>query len=337
MRNEERHVARCLDSVLAQLSSMPEPCEVVCVDGASTDRTREIVTDYMQRDDRVRLLDNPQGIVPTGMNLAIALTHSEVIFRLDCHTTYAPGYFANGLEALARTGADNVGGYIETVPTTDSTVARAIGAATSSRFGVGGSVFRTGGGEQEVDTVPFGCFRRDVFTRFGSYDERLVRNQDIELNSRIRAGGGKIIITPTMQATYFTRSSFSGLWQQAFNNGLWNPYTVYLVGRGLRPRHFIPLAFILSLLVLGGTALAVPLLWWVLAIEIACYLLVGSIFAWREMPRVKTPAFLILLSFIVLHVAYGVGSLWGMLTAPVKFGFRPDRTSRGQAIADRKD
>ena len=124
--------------------------------------------------------------------------------------------FRNCIDVLKRTGADNVGGYIDTVPSNDSRTSRSIAAASSSRFGVGGSTFRTGGGEQEVDTVPFGCFRPDVFDRFGMYDERLVRNQDIELNSRIRRGGGKdynLSIDPIdlLYSLNFCRSAPTGI------------------------------------------------------------------------------------------------------------------------------
>jgi len=40
-----------------------------------------------------------------------------------------------------------------------------------------------------VDTVPFGCYPREVFTRFGTFDEELARNQDDEFNLRLRKTG----------------------------------------------------------------------------------------------------------------------------------------------------
>ena len=152
MRNEERYVGACLDSILGQIAGRDD-VEVLCVDGRSRDRTREIVAEYSQRDPRVRLVDNPNGIVPTGMNLGIAEARGEIIIRLDCHAEYAADYIDACVEVLERTASDNVGGYITTLPGKDSPVGRAIAAATSSRFGVGGSTFRVGGDEQEVDTV----------------------------------------------------------------------------------------------------------------------------------------------------------------------------------------
>ncbi len=336
MRNEEKFVGTCLNSVLNQLDALPQ-CEVLCVDGASTDKTRELILQYSTMDPRVKLVDNPQRIVPTGMNSAIQRSRGDIIIRLDCHARYAPDYFRNCIDVLKRTGADNVGGYIDTVPSNDSRTSRSIAAASSSRFGVGGSTFRTGGGEQEVDTVPFGCFRPDVFDRFGMYDERLVRNQDIELNSRIRRGGGKIIISPLIRLTYYTRSTFAGLRQQAFNNGLWNPYTLYLVGGGLRFRHLIPLFFILSIIILAAVSTFFQPSLYLLAVEIFVYLIVGISLSFPLARKANTSPWLVFLSFIQLHFAYGTGSLWGLITAPFKFGLKPKRAFIGQAIANRRN
>ena len=328
MRNEEAFVGGCLDSVLAQVEGR-EDIEIFCVDGASEDRTPDIVREYADRDPRVKLVDNLDKIVPRAMNLAIGRACGEFIIRLDCHCNYALDYIDKCLEVLERTGADNVGGYVTTLPGSDSLVGRSIAVACSSRFGVGGSVFRTGGGEQEVDTVPFGCFRRDVFDRFGMYDERLVRNQDIELNSRIRKGGGRIVISPEIKLTYFNRSSFSGLRQQAFYNGLWNPYTIWIVGGGLRIRHFVPLAFVTSVLLLGCLGFLWQPAWVLLGCGIGVYVVAGSAMAAKAAQGTSASAFLVFLAFIQLHLAYGVGSLWGVFTAPLRFGLKP-APRRGQ-------
>jgi GT2 family glycosyltransferase len=335
MRNEERFVERCLDSLLPQLGSVADS-EILCVDGMSTDRTREIVQGYAGRCPAVRLVDNPENIVSSGFNRGVREARGDLIFCLSCHALYAEDYIARCVEVSERTGADAVGGYLQTLPGRDNPVGRAISAATSSRFGVGGSSFRTGGEEQEVDTVPFGCYRREVFEIHGLFDERLVRNQDIEFNSRIRKGGGKLVISPKIELTYFNRATFAGIRQQAFNNGLWNPYTIYLVGGGLRPRHFVPMAFVLSLLVLGIGGFFWWPIWLALAGEVAVYLLAAGAAALSVSRKKHVSCFLVWLTFIQLHVWYGLGSLWGVLTVLPKFGFRKQRKP-GKALADRKD
>ena len=315
MRNEQAHVGQCLESILPQLNG-PHEYEVLCVDGASTDRTAEVVGEYAERDGRVRLVPNPRKIAPCGMNLGIDQAAGDAVLVLGCHAEYAADYVAKCLEVLDRTGADVVGGYIRTVPGSDTPAGRAIAAATSSRFGVGGAAFRTGGDEREVDTVAFGCHRRDVFDRFGRYNERLVRNQDIELNSRIRKGGGRIVISPEIRLSYYNRATYSGLRQQAFSNGLWCPYTVYIAGGGLRVRHFVPMLFVASLLVLGVVGAFWQPAWWALAAELALYLAALTVASVRSARRHGADALYVALAFVQLHLAYGVGSLWGALSGP---------------------
>ena len=330
MRNEERFVGACLESVLLQLGDS-DAFEVLCVDGGSRDRTGDIVRERAARDPRVRLLHNPRRIVPAALNLAIRQARGDVIIRMDCHAVYSPDYVARCVEVLRETGADNVGGYCRTMPGQETPVGHAIAAATSSRFGVGNSAFRTGGGEGEVDTVPFGCFRRSAFERFGLFDERLIRNQDIEFNSRIRRMGGRVVISPRIRLTYFNKASYRGLVSQSFRNGLWNPYTLYLVGGGIRVRHLIPLAFVLSLLALLVGGLLWPLLWLALAAEILAYGGAASLAAHRAARHTGASEPLIFAAFALLHLAYGAGSIAGCLSAPFRFGLRRRQTTGGAA------
>lgn len=74
----------------------------------------------------------------------------------------------------------------------------------------------------EVDTVPYGCFRRDAFDRFGLFDEHMIRNQDDEMNARI-VGGGKIILLPDLFIDYHARESISKMATMFFQYGLFKP------------------------------------------------------------------------------------------------------------------
>jgi hypothetical protein len=175
-----------------------------------------------------------------------------------------------------------------------------------------------------------------VFTRFGLYDERLARNQDLELNSRIRRGGGRIVLSPQIKLTYYNRSTLGGLRQQAFHNGLWNLYTLYLVGSGLRLRHLVPLGFVASIVLLGVGGIFWPPAWIGLALLIAAYLAAGLAFAWQAQRETDAACGLVLLAFINLHLAYGTGSLIGLVAAPLKFGFQRKGTPP-TALPDRRD
>jgi len=321
MRNEEDFVGKCLDCFLCQTSEH-QNIEILCVDGMSTDGTREIVRQYADRDKRVRLIENPRKITPVAMNLGISQSRGDFIIVVSCHAEYASNYIDKCLEVIHRTQADHVGGYMTTLPEKNTRIGRAIATATSSAFGVGNSMFRLRGPEREVE----------VFEKIGLYDERLVRNQDIELNCRLIKAGGHIIISPEIQLTYYNRSTFRGLWQQSFNNGLWNPYTVWLKAGGLSLRHFIPMFFVVGLLTLPLGAFFWPPVKWVLLSYISVYLSCAGFFSIKHTSHYKTSAILILFSYVVLHIAYGLGSLWGVITIPFKFPHRDKNiSSKGSA------
>jgi glycosyltransferase involved in cell wall biosynthesis len=247
MRNEEKFIGRCLDSILE--SDFPsEQFEIIVVDGDSTDRSGEIVRERQQRFPRLSLLVNPQKIVPTAMNLGIQHARGRYIVRLDAHAEYPPQYIRASVEELERTGAANVGGRWLTRPGRDSSVARAIAYVTQNPIAIGNARYRTGGGGKYVDTVPFGTFRREIFDEVGFFREDLVRHQDFELNARIRAAGGKIFLSPLVQCVYYNVPTFSKFMRQAYVNGLWcaRAWTRYPVS--FCWRHAAPLMLVSGLL-----------------------------------------------------------------------------------------
>ena len=205
MRNEEAWIRKTLDALLPDIGPRDD-AEILCVDGMSDDGTRDIIAEYAARDPRIRLIDNPGKTLPRALNVGIRHARGRIILRMDAHAECSPGYVWKNVELLERTGAECVGGYLTTRAGRDTPVGRAIAAALRSPFGVGGCRSRTAGGkEEESDEATFGCFSRDLFNRIGMFDERLTRNQDMEFFCRIRSRGGRIIISPEIQATYFSR------------------------------------------------------------------------------------------------------------------------------------
>ena len=209
--NEEKYIAQFLDSLLIQ-DYPKDDLEILLVDGMSKDRTREIVAEYIAKYPFIRLIDNPDKIVPCAMNRGIEAAHGDIIMRLDAHASYQADYFSVLVKGLNRLNADNVGTVCKTDVLIKTPKTLAIREVLGNKFGVGNSTFRTGiDHEQEVETVPFGCWRREVFDKYGKYDVRLVRNQDIELNKRIIRGGGKIYILPDTYCTYLARETWKAL------------------------------------------------------------------------------------------------------------------------------
>jgi len=312
-RNEEQHLGRCLESILA--SDYPhDRMELLVVDGMSSDRTRDIVASYAARHPMIRLLDNPRLIAPCALNLGIQAARGEVILRMDAHVIYLPSYLPILVHALLERGADNVGGVLETLPGADTAVARAIALGLSHRFGVGNSYFRVGAPQPRwVDTVAFGCFRREAFERAGLFDEELVRNQDDEFNYRLIRRGGRVLLMPTARAYYVARKSLRQLWRMYFQYGYFKPLVARKVGRVMTLRQLVPSLFLTALAASGLAAV-----WWrpaalagagLAAAYAAALLAAGAAAVPRHGPRVAAALALV---FPVLHVAYGVGFLLGL-------------------------
>jgi glycosyltransferase involved in cell wall biosynthesis len=316
-RNEVGFIRRCLESIVDQ-DYPRDRLEVVVVDGMSSDGTREITHEFAQGYPHIRLLDNPRVVTSCGLNIGIRQARGEVIMRADVHSAYPADYLSGCVMRLLDYGADNVGGVLITKPGADTLMARAIGLALSHPIGAGDAYFRIGTrAPRWVDTVPFGCYRREVFTRIGLFDERLGRNQDIEFNHRLRKGGGRILLCPDIRSTYFARSTLRDLWKQSFSNGLWNIRTILIAPGALSWRHFVPLAFVLGLL--GGALLSavLPILWVFWALGAGSYVILIAV-ASTNIARRPGPRYLPLMPIVfgTLHLSYGLGSLWGL----VRFG-----------------
>ena len=316
--NEEKYIAQFLDSLLQQ-DYHQDDLEILLVDGMSKDKTRDIVAEYTAKYPFIRLIDNPDKIVPYAMNRGIDAAKGAIIMRLDAHASYQPDYFSVLVNGLRRLKADNVGTVCKTDVLNKTPKTLAIREVLGNKFGVGNSTFRTGiDREQEVETVPFGCWPREVFEKYGKYDVRLVRNQDIELNKRIIRGGGKIYILPDTYCTYLARETWRALAKNNYGNGKWNILTVYYTKTfsSLSLRHFIPLLFLLSLIV----PLLLALIWWPFALVSAASLLAYtsllSAVSLKLAVTKKLNFFYLLITFFVLHLSYGWGSLVGILKLP---------------------
>lgn len=318
--NEERYIVSCMESILQQ-DYPQDDLEVVLVDGMSTDRTRELVRPYTEKYPFVRLIDNPHKIVPYAMNLGIMATKGEVVMRLDAHARYATNYFSAITAKLREYDADNVGCVCRTEVLNKNAKSLAIREVLCNKFGVGNATFRTGIDRvRDVDTVPFGCWPRRVFEKYGLYNVTLVRNQDIELNKRIVNGGGRIIIIPDTYCTYMARETFSELAKNNYGNGKWNILTVYFTHnlKSISLRHLIPLMFVLGILV----PLVVGLFWHpalLLSLFVVLFYLVTMGFVSLRLAAKKQLNFIyLLMSFVTLHCSYGWGSLVGILSVLFK-------------------
>lgn len=318
--NEEKYVAQCLDSIL-EANYTKERMEVFVVDGMSQDRTREIIQAYHKKYNSIQLLENQDSYTPIGMNIGINASKGEYIFILSAHAQYDPDYFMNLVQGIEKLDADCVGGVLITDVKNKNTKSSSVKEVLMHKFGVGNASFRTGSDKVRlVDTVAFGCYRRNTFEKYGLFDEKLIRNQDIELNKRIINGGGKIYLIPEVKATYYARENFVGLAKNNYSNGFWNILTAYYTKTlsSLSLRHFIPLLFVLSLLVPTILSLAFPKMLWLAFFSLASYLTLVIIISF-SMKNSSNSIWYLIASFLTLHLSYGWGSFMGTFSVVNKY------------------
>lgn len=315
--NEEKYIAKCIDSILAQ-DYPKDNLEVIFVDGMSTDKTREILASYTEKYPFIKLFDNPARIVPPAMNIGIRRALGEIIIRLDAHAIYPANYFSELTKYLVELDADNVGGICRTLPVNDSVKCRSIASVLSSRFGMGNSYFRIGSDSiKQVDTVPFGCFRRKLFDRIGYFDEELVRNQDDEFNGRIVKNGGKIYLIPSIVIDYYARDTLAKVYRMFYQYGLFKPLVNKKLGSPATIRQFVPLCFTLGLILGPLTFFISPVFAWIYSLVLLCYAGLAAFFSLKSATCFSQWLLQIWVYFVV-HFAYGWGYINGVINLILK-------------------
>ncbi len=313
MFNEAGFIKQCLDSLLIQDYPI-QKMEIIVVDGISTDNSRAIVSNYVKRCPNIKLLDNPQKTTPISLNIGIKQSTGSIVFILGAHAYYAKEFVSQSVYYLNKTHAKCVGGAIELLNSADNYIAKSISFVLVSPFGVSNARFRYSKKEQYLDTVCYGAYWRSVFDQVGLFDEKLTRNQDIELNSRIRKNGGKIFYTPKIKSFPYTRSSLCKMIKQNFGNGFWNVRTFYRHPGSLSIRHFVPFVFSLVLLVAFLLSFFWPVSRMFLLIGLLFYFCVAFIFSVAIAAKQGFRYLIILpIVFFIFHFCYGLGTLIGVI------------------------
>jgi succinoglycan biosynthesis protein ExoA len=315
-RNEERYVAGVLDAIRDQDCDV---AEVIVVDGGSTDATADIVRDYAARHPGfpLRVVSAYGANISAALNAGIAASSAEIIVRMDSHSRPAPDYVRCAVDALRETGADVVGGIWRISPGARSVMAQAIALAVAHPMGAGDAAYRLAAAgapaRRDVDTVPFGCFRRSHWERVGGFNEDLLVNEDYEFNYRTRQQGGRIVLDSRVRCEYFARPSIGALARQYFRYGWWKARMLRQHPRSIRLRQAIPALFVPGWAMVGVTAALVPAARPAAAILVALYgslLLVAAVHAaGRSRLALGAAA-----AFLTIHSSWSAGLVSFLLT-----------------------
>jgi len=312
IRNEAHYIEKCLEAVLKQ-DYPAEQIEILIADGMSDDGTRDLLKANHINDSRVKVFDNHAKIVASGLNLLTRHAKGLILVRVDGHCVIAPDYVSRCVHHLQTKNVDGVGGPMNSIGEDD--ISQTIALAMSSKFGVGGSSFRTEVGQTKlVDTIPFPAYTRAIVDKVGPYDEELVRNQDDEYNYRIREAGGKILLAEDVRSIYFTRGSLRNLWRQYDQYGFYKVRVFQMHPKQMRPRQFIPPMFVLTLIITAFLTLITPWGWLSLLCISGIYLAANTAASLiTAYPRHYKYLWRLPLAFATLHISYGSGFLLGLI------------------------
>jgi glycosyltransferase involved in cell wall biosynthesis len=319
--NEQSTIRSLLEALGEQTYPRAE-MEVIVADGLSTDGTRHAIAAFQRDvpDLRVRVVENSKRSIPSALNRAIEASRGEIIVRMDGHSKPYPDYVANCITAHQAGRGDNVGGVWEIHPGAETWIAKSIAVAAAHPLGVGDALYRHAKQAAEVDTVPFGSFRRALIERVGFFDESLLTNEDYEFNARVRKSGGKIWLDPSIRSVYFARSTLLELIRQYWRYGFWKWRMLRRYPNTLRWRQALPPLFVLSLVALLLLSVFIPFVGILLVAELLLYFSIMILAGFHAALR-RQSAYLTVglpLAIFAMHLTWGSGFLWSMLTSSVQ-------------------
>jgi len=309
-RNEEKYIARSLNSLLSQ--DYEGICEILVFDGKSEDGTRKIVEEIAKNNPVVRLLENLKIRQAGAMNAGIGVAKGVIIVRADAHALYEPDYVSQCVHRLQTTDAANVGGPMRPV-IGKGVIEKAIGFCYLSKFGMGVARFHDSRAEGYADTVWLGAFWKTVLDELGPFNEEVPRIDDLLFNYRLRAAGHKIFLTPKIKSFYFPASTLGAFLRKAFTNGFAIGRAFLLLPGAFAPRHLVPFSYVTTLIALSILSLQVPWARLLLVGVLALYFSLAILFSLPALRSSGLRVFgLMPFVFFALHFQYGLGTLYGM-------------------------
>ena len=308
VRNEQAHLVAAVESVLSQ--NYPGRLEIILAVGPSVDQTDAVAKELAAKHPSIKLIENPKGLTTTGLNLAIELSTSDVIVRVDAHSELSPGYISRGVAILEETGAVLVGGVMSAVGKTP--LQKAVAFGYGSRLGLGGGSYHVGGKAGAAESAYLGIFDAKALKAVGGYDEKIIRGEDWDLSQRLKAAGGKVWFSPELVVNYWPRSTIKALAWQFYSTGVWRGELTRRAPGKASIRYFIPPAALLLLVDLVILAMVGAIAQQVLIVPIALYLLVLSFAAGTAKQLDVLDRLAVFIALPVMHLSWASGFWIGL-------------------------
>lgn len=311
-----------LDGLFRDMSLQDFPhdqIEIVFVDSMSTDNTRGKMqrfkdTDYGFRD--VTIVQCAKKNQAFSWNAALMTAKGDVIIRVDAHARIPRNFVSRNIYNLNQ-GENVVGGGRPNITSDVSSWKLTLLAAEDSLFGSSVASYRRPATQKEyMDSLFHAAYKREVIQKVGGFNEDLGRTEDNEFHYRIRQAGYKMCCCPDIISYQHSRNDLKSMIRQKYSNGLWIGLTVSECPGCLSYFHFAPFAFVLMIVFSSIlAALGIPLFLYTLLAVYGMFDIVNAV-GCCTMKNVQPQFVLLPIIFPVLHIAYGIGTIVGLIKIP---------------------
>jgi succinoglycan biosynthesis protein ExoA len=330
-----RNEAKTIEAVLGALHEQTfarERMEVVVADGQSDDDSRARIQAFSHEHPalRVTVVENPGRTAPAGLNQAWRVARGQFVLRMDGHALPRADYVERCVALLETSAIEGVGGAWDIIPGAPGVVAAGIAAAAAHPLGAGGARYRSGGAAGDVDTVPFGAYRRSTIERLGGFNEAVPVNEDYEFNFRLRQSRGRLLFSPDIRSTYLARPTLAALMQQYFRYGVQKTVMLSFHPGAIRARQAAPALWVAALVALGVAAIFAPGARILLALLVALYALVLIGAGAQTAVRLKQAglSWAMPLALASMHLAWGAGFWLGWVAVARRARMRKAASTR---------
>lgn len=313
--NEEALIRGLLDDIAKQ-DYPHELTEIIFVNNGSTDTTPDLFSSFANINSdflRVCIRSQEKSNQACGWNTAISNAMGDVIIRIDAHARIPHNYISSCVKELSS-GENIVGGGRPCITQQNRPWDNTLLSAEECLFGSSIMGYRRKHDKKEyLSSLFHAAYRREVFAEVGGFNEDLGRTEDNEIHYRMRKAGYKFACCPSISSNQYIRGSFAAMIKQKYSNGLWIGLTLAACPGCLSILHFAPFCMVAAFAAAAVFAfIENPLPLIALAVLYLIFDIVISIGAMRYNGFNKTKLLLPIM-FPILHFAYGIGTLFGIL------------------------
>lgn len=195
--NEEYSIRRLLEDVLSQTL---KPAEIVITDGGSTDKTREIIEEFIAAGAPLKLIRVQKSMPGRARNLAAAESRCQWIAFTDAGITLIPEWLEALTEKASEKSADVVYGTYEPIVDSFFTECAAIAYVPPP--------FETDGGAVRPRSIVSALMRREAWETVGGFPEHLRSAEDLIFMNQVEQSGFKIARTARAKVFWHIQPNF---------------------------------------------------------------------------------------------------------------------------------